>query len=182
MYPTTLGNSVVTFNGTPTPLTFVSGTQINAIVPYELSGQTTARIVVTHHGQRSAEFVLPLQETAPGLVGNPVTVNSAANPVERGGAIVLFATGSGLWNQDVRAGQVPFAPQASPAVLPKAEVTVRIAGTPARVLYAGAAPNTAGVLQVNALVPDDVGSGTQVVELTIGPNSNAPQTVTVAIR
>ena len=34
--PTTLGDTSVTFNNIPVPLFFVSGTQINAQVPFEL--------------------------------------------------------------------------------------------------------------------------------------------------
>lgn len=120
MYPTTAGNVGVTFNGVAAALTYVSANQINAVVPNEVAGQGTARVVVAHHDERSAEFSVAVQETAPGiymvgdgtsqgaitqtppLSGNPVTVNSAANPVEKRGAIVFYATGAGLWNQDVR--------------------------------------------------------------------------------
>ena len=129
MYPTSAGNVGVTFNGVAAALTYVSANQINAIVPNEVAGQATARVVVAHHDERSAEFSVAVQETAPGIYmvgdgtsqgaitqtppfsGNPVTVNSAANPVEKRGAIVFYATGAGLWNQDVRAGQVVFAPE-----------------------------------------------------------------------
>ena len=202
VYPTSFGNSSVTFNGIAAPLTYVSKTQINSIVPHELAGQSSARVVVRHHTQESAEFGAPLQETAPGIFttsqdgngqgailqtprvfGAPVTVNSASNPAEKGGAIVLFATGAGLWNQDVRAGQILFAPQARPMILPKAEVSVKVGGLPARILYAGGAPGTAGLVQVNAIVPDEVTSGIQVVELIVGQNTNArQQQVTIAVR
>lgn len=202
VYPMAFGNSSVTFNGIAAPLTYVSNTQINAVVPHELAGQSSVRVVLKHYTQQSSEFTMPVQETAPGiftvsqdgngqgaflqtprLVGTPVTINSANNPVEKGGALVIFATGAGLWNQDVRAGQVLFAPQWPPEILPKAEVAVTIGGKPARILYAGGAPMMAGVMQVNAIVPDDVASGAQIVELTVGQYSNvAQQQVTVAVQ
>jgi len=200
MYPTTAGNVGVTFNGVAAALTYVSANQINAVVPNEVAGQGTARVVVAHHDERSAEFSVAVQETAPGiymvgdgtsqgaitqtppLSGNPVTVNSAANPVEKRGAIVFYATGAGLWNQDVRAGQVVFAPIGALEVKPRAPLSVKIGGREARLFWFGAAAGTAGVIQVNAFVPEDIGSGPQPIELTIGANSNLPQVVTVHVR
>ena len=202
VYSTTFGNATVTFNGIAAPLTYVSNTQINAIVPHELARQSSARVVLTHHDQQSAEFVLPIQETAPGIftisqdgngqgaflqtprrIGTPVTINSPDNPAENGGAIIIYATGAGLWNQDVRAGQVLFAPQGAPQILPKAEVSVMIGGKSALMLYAGGAPMMAGIMQVNAIVPEDLASGAQVVELKVGQMSNSEQQqVTVAVR
>ena len=35
-----------------------------------------------------------------------VTFNGADNPVPKGGAITLFATGAGLWNYEFTAGQI----------------------------------------------------------------------------
>jgi len=64
-----------------------------------------------------------------------------------------------------------------------APVSVTIGGQPATVLYAGAAPFLiSGVVQVNAIVPQGIGSGPQPVVLTIGANSNAGQQVTVAVQ
>jgi len=37
----------VTFDGNLAPLTFVNGTQINAIVPYEMAGRANANVVVS---------------------------------------------------------------------------------------------------------------------------------------
>ena len=44
--PTTLANVTVTFNNVPAPLIFVAQGQINAIVPYEVAGQTSVPVVV----------------------------------------------------------------------------------------------------------------------------------------
>jgi uncharacterized protein (TIGR03437 family) len=202
MYPTALVNSTVTFNDIPAPLTYVTATQIKAIVPHELSGQSTARVMVAHHGQKSAEFPVSLAETAPGIYtasqdgngqgaihqpppirGHPFTMNSAENPAEKGGAIVFYATGSGLWNQDVRAGQILFEPDWSQlTVAPKEAVTVKIGGIPARLFYAGGAPRQAGMLQANAFVPPEIASGPHPIELTVGGNSNLPQHVIVHVK
>ena len=49
--------------------------------------------------------------------------------------------------------------------------------------YIGEAPGlVAGVLQLNVVVPQGIGSGPQTVELTIGGASNSQQNITVAIQ
>ena len=44
--PTTLAGVTVTINNVKAPLIFVGPIQINAIVPYEVGGQSTANVVV----------------------------------------------------------------------------------------------------------------------------------------
>lgn len=201
VYPAQFGNSTVTFNGVAAPLTYVSGTRIDALVPFNVAGHGTVRVVVNHHSQQSAEFNLPLQETSPGILtgagsgnsqggifqtprfgGNPLTLNSSENPIEKGGAIVVFATGVGLWNQEFEAGQIVFGGQIPAVIVPKAEVSLKIDGIPATIFYAGAAKGRAGVIQVNAFVPEAASSGIVSLELVIGNHSNAAQNVTLAIQ
>ena len=70
-----------------------------------------------------------------------------------------------------------------PPLVPKAPVSLAIGGQTAQVLYAGAAPfMVSGVLQVNAVVPPNIGAGAQPVVLTIGANDSASQNVTIVIR
>ena len=54
--PTTLAGVKVTFNNVPAPMIFVSPGQINAIVPYEVAGQTSVPVVVTNNSTTSAAF------------------------------------------------------------------------------------------------------------------------------
>ena len=109
----------------------------------------------------------------PRTSGNPVTVNSPSNPAEKGGAIVFFAMGVGLWNQDFDTGQILFAGgQIPPLIVPKAEVSLKIDGIPAKIFYMGAANGRTGVIQVNAFVPEAASSGIVSLELLIGSHSN----------
>jgi uncharacterized protein (TIGR03437 family) len=69
------------------------------------------------------------------------------------------------------------------SVTPVAPVSLTIGGQPAKILYAGAAPFlVSGVLQVNAIVPEGIGSGPQPLVLRVGQSSNAQQQVTVAVQ
>ncbi len=188
----------VTFNGIAAPLLYVSTTQINAQVPYEVAGQKTVNVVVTHNLRASPAFSVPLADTSPAIftvtqngngqgailnsnIQNPslVTPNSVENPAAKGSGISIYTTGSGLWNRTVQDGSILLDNQTRPT----APVSLTIGGQPARILYAGTAPFLiSGVLQVNAIVPDGIGSGPQPLLLTVGQNSNAPQQVTVAVQ
>lgn len=214
-YPTTLGgtlgdgtpagNTTITFSGIAAPLLYVSQTQINAIVPYELAGRKTADVVLTRYG-RSATFTVPIQDTSPGvftatqngtgqgaiLNAADSTFNSAANPAEKGSAITMFATGAGAWNPTVPDGALSLAATNPLCTVPNLPlcvhlvaqpVSLTIGGKPAKLLYVGTSPYQVwSLLQVNAMVPNDADSGQQPVVLTIGQNDNSQQQVTVWVQ
>ena len=70
-----------------------------------------------------------------------------------------------------------------PPIVPLAQVSLTIGGQPATLLYAGPAPfMVLGVIQINAVVPEGIGSGPQPVVLTVGRNSNVLQRVSVAVQ
>jgi uncharacterized protein (TIGR03437 family) len=192
-YPTSFGNTTVTFNGVPAPLLYVSPGQINAVAPYAIAGQKDAEVIVSHYGQVSPAFSAPITDTAPAIFtstpqgstqGAPLnfvfpnySVNSPDNPLALGGVIVLFATGAGVWDvQDtgISITAIPFT--AKP-------VSLTIGGQPARILYAGVSPyQTNGMLQVNAFVPEGIEPGQQPVVLKIGQTDNATQQATISIK
>ena len=174
-YPTTLGNTTVTFNGIPAPLLYVTASQINAVVPYEVPGRGTASVVVTHDSDPSTAFQAPTLATTPAIfasspdasgqgailnrdpTGGATTLNSAANPAPKGSTIVIFAAGAGRLNQTPQDGAILTSVLDPPGYVPLATLSLTIGGQPATVLYAGAAPNqVAGVLQVNAVVPNGI--------------------------
>ena len=66
-YPTAVASTSVTFNGVAAPLLYVSPSQINAIVPFSLAGQTSLRVAVQRFDRVSASVTSPLQSTAPAV-------------------------------------------------------------------------------------------------------------------
>ena len=189
LYPTTFGNTTVTFNGVAAPLLHMSPSRIDAVAPYAIAGQKTAQVAVSRYGQTSPAFEIPVADTSPAIFAGPGDIlnyqfpnyspNSADNPAAPGSVIVLFATGAGVFDDTVPETSIsliacPF--QARP-------VSLTIGGLPATIYYAGAAPyQTIGKLQVNVIVPQGVASGPQPVVLTIGQANNEQQQVTVAIK
>ena len=194
--PTTLAGVTMSINNVPAPLIFVSPNQINAIVPYEVSGQSTANVVVSLNGSTSTGTQIQVAQTAPAvftlsqngsgqgaILNQNGSVNGASNPAAKGSIIQIFATGEGQLVPAVQTGCMsgPSLPLPKPVATP---ITVTIGGQPATPInYAGEAPTlVCGVIQINATVPNSIGSGAQAVVLTIGSNTNTQQNVTVAVQ
>ncbi len=163
----------VTFNGVAAPLYFARSDQLNVQAPYELAGQAEARLVVTVNGQSSEPVTLPVAATSPGLFpriwNQDGTANAADNPAPAGSVVVLYATGHGVTNPAARSGAVARDVYPEPA----AAVALRVEGREAEVLFRGAAPGTAGVMQINARVPVGV-TGSPAVTLLVGSGESHP--------
>jgi uncharacterized protein (TIGR03437 family) len=91
---------------------------------------------------------------------------------------MIYATGEGQTNPGGVDGQLATEVLAHPT----APVTVAIGGINAEVVYAGSAPGlVAGVLQVNAFVPQGVPPGTAEVIVKVG-GATSRAGVTVAVK
>jgi uncharacterized protein (TIGR03437 family) len=188
---TLLAGTRVLFDGMPAPLTYVSNSQINAIVPFELAGAVSTKIQVEVQGVASSPVTIFIADSSPGIFTSPAggsgqgavlnqnnSANSPANPAAIGSVLQVFATGAG---QTDPAGVDGLLAGDDPSI-PVATVTAQIAGVDAPVEYAGSSSGlVAGVLQVNVQIPLGVPTGDAVpLTLKIGDNFSQ-QGVTVAI-
>ena len=82
---TNVGGVEILFDNVPAPLVYVSATQVNAVVPYEVTGKQTS-LVVSYQGVQSAPVVLNTALAAPGLF--------AANSNGTGEGVIYNADGS----------------------------------------------------------------------------------------
>jgi len=181
----------VLFNGTAAPLIYTRADQVAAIVPNGVAGQESVQVQVKYNGQTAPAFTTTPAVTAPGLftldqsgqgqaaiLNQDNSINTAANPAERGSTVVLWGTGQGLsdpdWAEDV------LAP--SPLPQPKNKVNVNIGGQWSQIFYAGAAPGLAGVIQVNVKVPDGIKPGSKVAVLMRIGNATSQAGVTMAVQ
>jgi uncharacterized protein (TIGR03437 family) len=187
---TSLEGLSVSFDGDLAPLLYASAGQINAVVPFEVTGQSTTLMTVTAPGGAAFTATLPVSAAAPAIfTTNPsgqgailngdLSVNSPDRPAARGSWIAIYATGAGLLNSSVADGTII---SATNLPLSAAPISVTIGGQPATVGYQGAAPGlVAGVVQINAQVPVAVIPG-NAVPVSIGVGSTAgPNTVTMAV-
>lgn len=146
----------VTFNGIAAPLLYLQNGQINAQVPYELAGLSEARIEIRAAGGAADAVTVPISPTSPGLHPSMFkldgSVVSASNPAAAGEIVILFATGAGVTVPAVATGA--FTPPSLP--VPAATASLQLSGRSAEILFIGLAPGTAGVVQINARVPDGV--------------------------
>ncbi len=190
-----LGNSLggvqVLFNGVAAPILYAGPNQMSVVAPFEISGTKTVAIQIENGSSESPVFTNPVSTSAPALftldgsgaaqcscLNQDSSVNGPSNPASPGEIVVLYGTGEGLTDPLPQDGAVA----ASPYPLPNLPVKVTIGGEQAQVLFAGAAPGMAGVLQVNAVVPADAAANlVSPVVLTVGGVSS-PATVTLAVQ
>ncbi len=187
----TIENTQILIGGQASPILFASSNQINAVVPFGVSG-TTAELQVLYQGQPTASIAVQVQPASPAvfsldgsgggqgaILNQNGTVNSQTNPAARGSVVALFATGAGLTTPASVDGFLAAAPYPAP-MLP---VSVTIDGQPAQIVYAGAAPGlVAGAFQINVVVPADASQETydQVV-VTVGDYAS-PSAVTITVQ
>ena len=77
----TLAGVQVLFNNTPGIPTFVSATQINVIVPWEVASFSSVSMVVTFNGGQSAAFPLNVSSVSPAIYTQNATGNGQAAAV-----------------------------------------------------------------------------------------------------
>jgi uncharacterized protein (TIGR03437 family) len=174
----------VLMGGLPSPLLYVSTSQVKFTVPYETApGQTTLQVV--SGTARSDPVPVTVVPAAPGVftvdmtgrgqaavLNQDNTVNSEQNPAERGSAIQIFATGGGKAYRGTA--------DLEWLVLP---VSVTISGVEAPVEFAGYAPHLVpGLLQVNARVPAGGPFGSRVPLLLNIGGVESQSDVFIAVR
>jgi uncharacterized protein (TIGR03437 family) len=165
--PFQLNNVSVTIAGKAAPLSYVSPTQVNALVPFEaasLTGTqtTTVPVIVTTPSGASPAFNVTLTRDAPAIftkngagTGDALVFDPYFQPVTAvgTGAIVIYATGLGPTNPPASTG----APGASAEPLNRVvdPLSVVLGQNTATILFAGLAPGMQGVYQLN-LAPNPV--------------------------
>jgi len=199
---TELGQVRVLFDNIPAPLLFVRQDQVNTVVPYEIFGRSTSRVVVEYRGVRSEPLEMRVSDSAPGIFSADSTgrgqgsilnqdssVNGVNTPAARGSFIVLYATGEGQTNPQGVTGRITL-PQASDFRHPLGAVSVFFGGVPvpaSDITYVGSAPGfVAGALQINVRVPGTPaapGTPASITDVQVQVGSSQSQSgLTVAVR
>ncbi len=198
----TLSGVQVLFDDIPGTPTYVSSTQINVIVPYEIAGRAQTNVVVSYQNQESAAITQSVVNQAPGIytfsatgAGQAAALNQnftfngpaaglvingqslSTAPASAGQVIAIYMTGGGQTNPPSATGTVT--PTAT--LYPISGVTATINGVTAPVDFAGAAPGlVTGVIQVNLIVPAGVhGNNLSLVVTINGSTSLLGPTVAV---
>ena len=169
----TMAGTTATVNGIAAPLYFVSPSQVNLQVPYEVKpGNATVAINSAAGGSFSQSiYIMP---TAPGIFttsdGRYIVPQVSVLP---GNYATLYLTGAGAVSPPIATGAAPPAGSAvSSLPKPVGYVEVYIGGESAQVSFAGIPDLLVGVTQVNFRVPSDMKSGDQPVVVVVGNASS----------
>jgi len=189
MMPTTLDGVGVWVNAIPCSLFLVSPTQINFLVPYELTAGTVS-VIVARDSQAGPSVSIQLNSTSPGLFiwdgNNAVAVHlngqviSPTSPAVPGEIVVIYVGGLGRTAPDTTAGQLATA--AFP-IYYASQLQVLFDGVPSppgSVLYAGLAPGFAGLYQINLVLPSTLGVNPQI-QIAVGAQIS-PASIQLAVQ
>jgi uncharacterized protein (TIGR03437 family) len=173
--PATLSDVSVDLNGTLLPLLYVSGSQINAQIPFGVRGPAALR-VTTPNGTANASVLIG--EVAPAIFsaridgelrpailhadGSLISKQSPAKPGER---VIVLLTGLGEVNKSIAAGQSASA--GSPLRV-RAPVEIDLAGIVHASTTAALRPGLVGVYYVEFVVSSEILSGNHSLSIRCG--------------
>ena len=199
--PFELGTTALTLGGDPMPLIHAFPTQVDAQIPWELAGKTSAPLTIVTDDLSGNTVTVPLAEFSPGIytaTGNgsgqgAILINGtstlaapaggaiAGQPARRGADYIdIFATGLGpVTNQPSSGAPAPANP--NPLAQTMSTATVTIGGVPATPTFAGLAPGWVGLYQVNVLVPANAPAG-DAVPVVISVGGLTSNQVTMAVQ
>lgn len=196
--PTQLAGVSVRIGDRFAPLYFVSPGQINAMVPFEVSGNVRVQIVAGN-ASSSAEvtkalsansprmFSINQQGTGQGAIQIANTVIFAAptgsipgvqaRPARRGEFLTIYCSGLGPVSGTPVSGSASSGSTLSTTTTTPA---VTVGGVPATPTFAGLAPGFVGLYQINLAIPATTASGSSVpIVITMGGVTS--NTVTIAV-
>jgi uncharacterized protein (TIGR03437 family) len=183
--PPQLGSTSVVLSGVELPLLYVSNTQVNVAIPFNIQTNTSQQLVVLRGNAVSVPVSLAVFASEPsilsasgsgsgqGLIFNAVTGTRADTnaPAGAGDYLVMYALGLGAVTPNLA---IADGTPSSPYEYAVGPVTVTIGGVPATVLFAGLTPGYVGLYQVNVMMPTGVTPGSQVpVTVSVAGKSGA---------
>lgn len=182
--PMALGGATVTVNGTAAPILYVSPTQLNVQMPFDLAPGSAA-VSVSVGNAVIGTTAVTVQASAPGLftqseggaavINQDGSINSQAQPAPAGSVVAAYCTGLGAVSPSVAAGTPAPNNQLSTVT---AAVTATIGNTPANVEFAGLAPGFAGLYQVNIQAPQ-LPPGQYALQISAGGGVSNSATISV---
>jgi uncharacterized protein (TIGR03437 family) len=192
MVGTTLAGTQVFFGSYAAPVTYTSAGQINAIVPYEVTGQSAVVMQVQYQAAMSAGTTLQVVSAAPGAftfsgtgsgqavaANQDYSLNGASNPAAPGSYVTIYFTGGGQTNPAGVTGSVTG--DVLKWLVQSASVTV--GGVPAVVAFDGSAPTFVdGVGQLNIQLGSNTPPGPAQPLVIAAGGIQSPTTATLAVQ
>ena len=178
---TQLGGVAVYVDNWPAPMLYVSGPQINFLIPSnEIAGNVTVRVV--REGVTGPEVTIALVNAAPALFGVGTgfaiathadgTLLTDASSAQPGEIVVVYATGLGATEPNPDPGEIP---ETAAPMVSLSSLTVSLSGAvlPSYLIkYAGVTPGCVGLYQLNIELPQDVGANPPI-QVAVGTHSTS---------
>ena len=178
--PVELNSTRVYVLDEPAPLLYVSDGQVNFLVPGDqLDGDVTIRVV--REGVTGPKVTVTLVDGAPALFqtadGYAIAAHvdnstiAPGSPAQAGETIVVYACGLGRTQPNPAPGAIP---QNAAVIQGLSNLTVYLGGTaidPASILYAGVTPGSAGLYQINLVLPNNLGTDPEIRVAIAGQSS-----------
>jgi uncharacterized protein (TIGR03437 family) len=200
--PTTMSGARILVNGRAVPIYYTSYGQLAFQMPTDIA-LGTALVRVERDGQLSNTVSVVVVERAPRLLKIPINKKDygaihnftdnysipmpagiipgvSTRPAKAGDVLILYAIGLGTTNPVVPAGTAAPNPPATVTVTPEVILGsgfVPITVTP---FFAGISPGSAGLYQVNFIVPPETPKGDVEVRITVG--DSASNTVLIVVQ
>ena len=169
--PVELNSTRVYVMGSPAPLLYVSEGQVNFLVPgNQLDGDVKIRVV--REGMTGPEITVTLVDAVPALFQTAAGYAIAAHldnsliapgsPALAGETIVVYACGLGRTLPNPAPGVIP---QSAALIQRLSDLKVYLGATaadPASILYAGVTPGSAGLYQIDLILPASLGTDPEI--------------------
>jgi adhesin/invasin len=186
--PRQLGSTGVVVSGISLPMLFVSDSQVNVFIPYDIAVNAPHQLIVQRGNAISVPVPIAIFDSQPAILatagngvgqghiyrvdveGNQVLADTKS-PARAGDIVVIYTVGLGAVTPAVKSGDAaPFAPLSKV----NGATTVTIGGVQAQVQFSGLTPGFSGLYQVNAVVPAGVTPGSQVpVSVSVAGRASA---------
>ncbi len=172
------GSTTVDLDGTAATVLSASPFQVNAVVPPGIASGLHMLEVKSAYGTAQEQISVSAVAPAIFLIGSPPvgavenqdgSLNGPTNPVARGQALVIFATGLGTVSAE------------GPLSVVNSVVTAVINGMELPVSFAGLAPGYIGLYQINVPIPTSIAPGLGI-NLTLKQGGQLSNAISVAIQ
>jgi uncharacterized protein (TIGR03437 family) len=210
--PRELDGIRVNFDGIPAPLFFTAAGQVNAQLPFEVTGESI-EVKVTNANGESAARVMQIAPASPAIftfnqsgagqgivvfadtptLAAPLGTTPDSQPARAGDVLTIFANGLGAVTPAIESGRNSCEPDGvcepdfSNLVLRTAVVrpSIEIGGVvipDADIIFAGLAPQFVGLYQINITLPAGIRSGDAVPIIIRQGTTSSRSDVSIAVK
>jgi uncharacterized protein (TIGR03437 family) len=176
--PLTVGGVTVSFNGIPAPLLYVQSRQVNAQIPFEVTGASVS-VTLSYGGATFGPFSTVSSIGMPGIFrlqpgvstqaaafNQDGSLNGPSNPAAPGSVVSFYGTGFGPLSPPCATGALN-PPVAVPLLNSGVEMAVN---SPPTIEYIGGAPTLlCGIVQINMQAPTNSGATSSPFSYSIEP-------------